>query len=196
MADAERRTDALQGEIIHVYDGIEEADNSMPRWWLAVLFGTIGFAAAYWFGYEVYGLKPTPAAEFAARKVEIERAQLAAAANTPDMSEDALAALAKNPQAVAQGASVFKQNCAACHGDKGEGKIGPNLTDGFWLHGGATLAVHKTIRDGVPAKGMPPWGPVLGPDGVQRVAAFVLSIRNTRVPGREPQGDPESAGGG
>jgi cytochrome c oxidase cbb3-type subunit 3 len=195
MAEVHGRKDALQGDIVHEYDGIEEADNFLPRWWLVVLFSSIGFAAAYWFGYQVYGLKPTPHQEYATRQAEIDRARVAAAANAPELSETLLAALAKSPEAIALGAGVFKQNCVACHGDKGEGKIGPNLTDRFWLHGSAPLAVHRTITDGIPAKGMPPWGPVLGKDGVQQVAAFVLSLRNTEVTGKEPQGEPESGGG-
>lgn len=190
MTDHNRR-DELQGEVVHVYDGIEEADNSLPRWWVAVFVGTIGFGIAYWFGYEVYHLRPTPKEEYVAERVALDQAALAAAASAADASDEMLIALATNANAVTAGATLFKQNCAACHGDRAEGKIGPNLTDRYWLHGGAPLAIHKSVVEGYGAKGMPPWGSLLGKASTQKVVAYVISLRNTQVPGKAPQGEPD-----
>jgi len=78
----------------------------------------------------------------------------------------------------------------ACHGDKGQGLVGPNLTDAYWIHGKGTRAdIFKVIHDGVPDKGMLAWGEILKPEEVIAVSSFVFSIRNTNVPGKAPQGD-------
>lgn len=190
MANVSGRKDELQGQIVHEYDGIEEADNQLPRWWLAVFIGTVGFGLAYWLGFEVYGLSQTPKQEYAAELLAIEQARAVAAANAPETTDESLLALAASPEVVAAGAALFHQNCVACHGEQAEGKIGPNLTDGFWIHGGAAIEIHKTVTEGVAAKGMPAWGPVLGPKAVREAVAFVLSRRGQDVPGKPAEGTP------
>jgi cytochrome c oxidase cbb3-type subunit 3 len=105
------------------------------------------------------------------------------------VSDADLAAAAHNDSQLAAGQQAFTTNCVACHGTKAEGIIGPNLTDEHWLHGGGPAQIFGTIRDGVPAKGMPSWGPVLGPATVKSLTAYLLSLRNTRVPGKAPQGE-------
>ena len=74
---------------------------------------------------------------------------------------------------------VFTSYCAACHRPDGGGMIGPNLTDDFWIHGGAPTAIFKTVNEGVLAKGMPNWGKVLKPDQIEGVVAYVQSIHGT-----------------
>jgi cytochrome c oxidase cbb3-type subunit 3 len=180
-----KRTDAIQGEIVHVYDGIEEADNELPTWWVAVFLATTVFAGAYYFVFEKYHTQPSPAEELAA--VMAERAK-----QTHDYSDADLLTIMTDQGAVRAGQLAYTTNCVACHGVKSEGNIGPNLTDKHWLHGGAPGNIFVTIRDGVPAKGMPTWGAILGPKGVRDVTAYVLSVRNTNVPGKAPQGDPYS----
>lgn len=177
-----QRHDEIQGSIVHEYDGILEADNHLPRWWLFVLFGTIAFGVVYYYYYSVFEYGASAAATYA------EEVMRASAAGGP-VTDDSLNALAANEGIRARGAAVYAQNCVACHGDKGEGKIGPNLTDAFWLHGAGPTQIHGTISQGVLAKGMPAWGPVLGPAGAQAATVFVMSLRNTNVPGKEPQGE-------
>lgn len=177
-----KRTDAIAGDIIHEYDGIEEADNELPTWWLAIFIGTTIFAGAYWLAYEQFEIEP-PAAE------ALAAAQAAERAKAGEVSDDDLLAEAKNAASVAQGKQAFTTNCVACHAEKGEGKIGPNLTDANWLHGGAPVAIFNVVKDGVLAKGMPAWGPVLGPAATKSVVAYVLTLRNTNVAGKEPQGE-------
>jgi cytochrome c oxidase cbb3-type subunit 3 len=180
-----KRTDPIAGDIVHEYDGIEEADNALPNWWLAVFIGTILFAGGYWLAAEQLGLLETPVQELA----RIEAARRARAGVVADV--DILAA-AKNAAVVAAGKQAFATNCVVCHGERAEGKIGPNLTDPNWLHGGAPASIFSTIRDGVPAKGMPTWGPVLGPVTVKSLAAYVTTLRGSNVPGKAPEGDPWS----
>jgi cytochrome c oxidase cbb3-type subunit 3 len=177
-----KKTDPIQGEILHEYDGILEADNQLPRWWLATFFGTVVFAAFYWFSYQAWDFAPTPVEEYAL-------AMEAAAASGGEVSEELLTMVASNDDRVSEGRATFASNCAACHGQQGEGSIGPNLTDSAWIHGGAPTSIYHTVREGVGTAGMPAWGPVLGERSVQSVVAFVMSIRDTNVAGRPPQGD-------
>ena len=76
---------------------------------------------------------------------------------------------------------------------RGEGRIGPNLTDSSWLHGGTPSAIHRVVSKGSPtSKTMPAWRPMLGPGGVEKVVAYVLTLRGTNVPGKAPEGRPVS----
>jgi cytochrome c oxidase cbb3-type subunit III len=177
-----KRTDAIAGDIIHEYDGIEEADNELPNWWLAIFWGTIVFGAAYWLVVDQHKLVPSAQDELAAHEVE----QLKKGG---DVNDTTLMAAAQSASQVSEGKQTFATTCAVCHGDKGEGKIGPNLTDSQWINGGAPTSIHNTVRDGIAAKGMPAWGSVLGPAKVKSVTAFVLTLRDTNVPGKEPQGE-------
>ncbi len=90
---------------------------------------------------------------------------------------------------LAEGRIVYVGKCAVCHGEKGEGTIGPNLTDGFWIHGdGKDAAVETVVKDGVADKGMPAWLNSLKPDELKNVVAFVRSLADTNVSGKAPQG--------
>lgn len=178
----EKRIDAIQGEILHVYDGIEEADNELPKWWVAVFLGTVLFGAVYYLVYEKFHVQPSPTEELAA--VMAERSK-----SGGELSDAELLVLAKDQKVVGAGKLAYTTNCVACHGTKLEGSIGPNLTDSHWLHGGAPTSILATIRDGVPAKGMPTWGAILGPQGVRDLTAYVLTLRNAQVPGKVPQGE-------
>lgn len=181
MSQAKREADPIQGEIVHEYDGILEADNQLPRWWLATFYGAILFAAIYWFWFEAFAVGETTRQRYAA-----EMAARAAAGGPVDA--ETLAALGSDPAMVSGGRAVFERNCTTCHGASAEGQVGPNLTDTSWLHGGSPLEIYSTIQAGVPGTAMPPWGDVLGRDGALRVTAYVLSVRNTHVPGRAPEG--------
>jgi cytochrome c oxidase cbb3-type subunit 3 len=179
--------DPIQGEIVHEYDGILEADNELPRWWLATFFGAVFFAVGYWLLYETWGLAAYPIVSYRDEQMAL------AAASGAGVTDDALTALASDHEIVERGRHVFETNCVVCHGDRAQGNIGPNLTDGSWLHGGAPTDIHRTIHDGVSARGMPTWGPVLGEPSVQAVTAYVLTLRDTNVPGRPAEGTPWSS---
>lgn len=175
--------DPIQGQIVHEYDGIQEADNELPTWWLWTLYGAILFSVGYWFYYEEFKIGlGSEQAYYAERAAEAQK-------SGRDPSEGELLAQVDTP-AVDHGKEAFLSNCASCHETGAQGKIGPNLTDNAWLHGGAPLEIFRTIRDGVPEKGMPSWGVVLGRARVEQVTAFVLSLRDTNVPGKKAEGRP------
>ncbi len=104
------------------------------------------------------------------------------------LTDQSLLLVSQIPARVSEGEAIFRQYCVACHQAQGQGLVGPNLTDGWWLHGGRPTDIHRVVTDGVPAKGMAAWGNQLGPARVQAVVAYVLTLRGTNVPGKEPQG--------
>lgn len=180
MSD-EKRTDNIQGEILHVYDGIEEADNNLPTWWLLTFYGAVAFGLVYWFHYHEYGvgkLQPQVYAEAVA----------AAEAEKSIVTDESLEALTTDEAAVANGKETYMAQCVACHDTQGQGRIGlgSNLTDEFWVNGGAPTDIHAIVTVGIPEKGMPPWAPILGEQGVNNVVAYVLTLRNTNVEGGKP----------
>ncbi len=89
------------------------------------------------------------------------------------------------------GKSVYIQNCVSCHGKFGEGLVGPNLTDKFWIHGGTIENIKQTIVVGVPAKGMIPWKGVLKDEEINDVAQYILSLQGTNPSNpKAPEGIP------
>lgn len=176
-----------QQEVVHTTgDGIEEFDNHLPNWWLATFYGAVLFAIGYWFYFHVFAAGVLPPQE--TRKILADIA--AKSGQNVVVTAQQLTDLSKDSARVAEGKQVFTSTCVACHGPAGGGIVGPNLTDEYWLHGGAPDQIYQTVRDGVPVKGMPSWGPQLGADRVQSVVAYVLTLRNTNVPGgKPPQGD-------
>src|SRR5688572_11506434 len=121
--------------------------------------------------------------------MQAHREKQAAAALGQEINEDALTRLMQDPAMMKDGQSIYKVRCVQCHADRGQGNIGPNLTDDHWLYGSASLMeLFEIIGNGRPQKGMPAWSRTLRPVEVAQLAAFVGTLRNTNVPGRAPQG--------
>ncbi len=172
----------------HSFDGIQEYDNALPRWWLWLFYATILFTPIYLVYYHFGGGTSVQ------QELKGELAQLEQTLKQPTQAAAPIdyVALSKDTAIVAAGQRDYQVNCMPCHGARGEGGIGANLTDKFWLHGSSGEAVHKTIAQGVLDKGMPSWLPVLGVEKVNAITAYVLTLRNTEVPGgKAPQGNEE-----
>lgn len=172
----------------HNYDGIQEYDNPMPRWWVIIFWATIVFSILYWLNVPWIGPGP---GRIAAYEEDMARARAAQAAARPagGPSEEQIAALVHDTAALERGKATFALNCAACHRADGGGLIGPNLTDAAWIHGHEPLAIYRTIDEGVLAKGMPAWGKVLRPEQVLAVTAYVISLQGTNPPNpKAPEG--------
>jgi cytochrome c oxidase cbb3-type subunit 3 len=162
--------------IEHSYDGIQEYDNPMPRWWVTTFWATIIFSVIYAFNMFGIGSGPGRIAQYEA---DMAAAAAARPAETPTSTPEQLLAYAADPEHVEEGKEVYGKNCAACHAADGGGLIGPNLTDAAWIHGGSIDSVHRVIMEGVLAKGMPAWGQILKPEDVENVTAYVWSLRGT-----------------
>jgi cytochrome c oxidase cbb3-type subunit 3 len=170
----------------HAFDGIHEFDNRLPNWWLWSFYIACLFSVGYWIHYHTLGTGDLPPAAYVVEQREAAARIEAAMAQSP-VSEESLLKLAREPGVLAEGRRIFVQTCAQCHKEDASGNIGPNLTDEFWLHGGKPMEIYRTVMDGKPEKGMQPWK-FNGATFVQRAVAYVLSIRNSRLPGKEPQG--------
>lgn len=174
----------------HDYDGIMELDNNLPPWWKGVLYISMAFAPVYiWFvHFSDYGTLQHEAYAYEMEMADEEvKAYLATQQNTVDESNVTLLA---DADALGKGAALFTAKCIVCHGKAGEGGIGPNLTDNYWLHGGSIGDVFKSIKYGIPEKGMIAWKSELRPRDMQEIASYIKSIVGTNPPGaKEPQGE-------
>jgi cytochrome c oxidase cbb3-type subunit III len=175
----------------HSYDGIQEFDNPMPRWWVYLFWVTIVFSVLYWLNVPGFGIGKGRISDYD-RDMAVAAAAAAKqrAAEPAGASPEQRMAMTKDASVLALGKQTYTQNCAACHRADAGGQIGPNLTDDYWLHGGALEEMHKTVADGVLEKGMPPWGKVLKPAQLDAVVAYVYTLRGTTVPNpKAPQGE-------
>jgi cytochrome c oxidase cbb3-type subunit 3 len=145
----------------HVYDGIVELDNELPTWWQLTLYGAVVFALIYWYGRRLDAIA-SPSEAYAQEMVIQRAAEAAQARQRGTIDDGVLATLGRDPTTVGQGKAIFTTTCAPCHRADAGGNIGPNLTDEYWIHGSKPLDIYHTVQDGIPAKGMPTWGPQLG----------------------------------
>ena len=166
----------------HEYDGIQEADNPLPKWWVQLFLICIVFAVVYPPLVHMFNLLPK---DYLARDI----AQAALVAEQREVELVASGFYDKDP--VAAGKKYFGTFCISCHGSFGEGGIGPNLTDSYWIHGPAEANITATILNGVSAKGMPTWGPILGERKIKMIAAYVMTLWNTPPPiaGKKSEGE-------
>ncbi len=184
MADQTERPEQPLG---HEYDGIKEYDNPLPRWWVNMFWATFVLALGY-VAYYASGRGPSVAEDYvaevaAAREIEAKQAL------GNEVNEEALAKLAGNAALMQDARGIFQARCASCHKERGQGGIGPNLTDGYWIHGkGNLIDIYKVVNEGVQAKGMPTWGRQLTPIELAKVVAYVGTLRNTNFPGKAPEG--------
>ena len=178
----------------HSYDGIQEYDNPLPRWWVWIFWATIVFSVVYYFDRT-----GRIAGNGRIREYEAELAAAAARWPAPSGPVDAatLEALIGNRERIAAGAQVFTTYCVACHGADGGGMIGPNLADEYWVHGGTITDINRTISEGVLEKGMPPWSKVLPPDQLTAVTVYVYSLFGTNpAQPKAPEGTKVERGAG
>ena len=181
-----KREDPL---LSHEYDGIREYDNPIPAWWNWIFLGSFVFSVVYFIHYHM-GTGVSVEQAYAVEMEEIDkiRAEEALAA-AKDVSEDKLAGMMADATAVSFGEQKFQTLCFACHGKLGEGGIGPNLTDSSWIHGdGSLMAIRDVVINGVVEKGMVAWGKTMPPDELNKVVAYVGTLRGKNVPGKAPEG--------
>ena len=182
LAPMEKEKDILME---HDFDGIKELDNRIPPWFNYLFYATVIFGIIYMLDYHVFKTGKLPAQEYQEemQKAALQRAELIRSGAL--VNENNVTRLT-DASALNNGKEIFKANCVPCHGEKGQGIIGPNLTDEYWIHGGGIKNVFKTIKYGVPAKGMLTWEGKLNPREIQEVASYVLSLQGTNPPNAKP----------
>ncbi|TMO41950.1 MULTISPECIES: cytochrome-c oxidase, cbb3-type subunit III [unclassified Pseudoalteromonas] len=190
----------------HEFDGIEELNNPLPKWWTYMFFATfvwsVYYLAAYpglgnWEGLGKWTSSNQGITSLAESKEAIEQA-LANGENVQldqefiaaderfgpifeSYAKQDIEALVKDEKALEIGQRLFSQNCAQCHGSDARGGLGfPNLTDKDWLYGGTPDKIKETLLYGRVAA-MPPWGDALGEQGIKEMTAHVLSLSGRTV---------------
>jgi cytochrome c oxidase cbb3-type subunit 3 len=169
----------------HVWDGdLQELNNPLPRWWLGLFIITIVFGAGYLTFYPGMGnfagtSKWSSVAQYEAQ-VALQRAKFEE--RLASLQDRSLVELASNGNAMATAKNLFGANCAGCHGSDARGAKGfPNLTDKDWLWGGDEQRLLETISQGRHGM-MPALGSVLGEQGVNEVASYIVSLSGGKAP--------------
>lgn len=190
----------------HEFDGIEEINNPLPKWWTYMFYACIAWSVYYfaaypglghWKGFLNWTSSNQGIKSLAESKAAVEQAK--AEGRYVQLDQEYVAAeetfgkefakytsrdvldLAYDTEALKIGQRLFLQNCAQCHGSDARGQLGfPNLTDNDWLYGGTPEKIKETITYGRIAA-MPAWGDALGEQGVKEMTAYVLSLSGRKV---------------
>lgn len=174
----------------HNYDGIKELDNHLPPWWVNMFILTVIWSVGYMWYYHWGGNGPDQAEQYQ-QDVEAAKKELAIAlAGKANAVDESNVTALTDASALGEGELIYKNSCAACHGQKGEGTVGPNFTDEYWIHGGGIKNIFKTVKYGVPDKGMISWSAQLKPADMQKVSSYILTLQGTNPPNpKAPQGE-------
>jgi len=172
---SETKRDKLTDEILldHNYDGIEELDNPLPRWWVWLFYLTIIFSVIYiW--YYWFSSGKSIEESFQAKLSEVTTTQEVASSSFD------LESFKVTDELLGKGEAAFASKCASCHRADAGGLIGPNLTDNHWIHGkGDRQSIFKVVKEGVPEKGMIAWGPLMSDEEIATVVLYVQSLKGS-----------------
>lgn len=173
----------------HEYDGIRELDNNLPPWWKWGFFATIVFAFIYLGHYHVFKTGDLQIAEYN-KSMEIAKIEVDAYKKAQNLNVDENSVvLLTEASDLSEGKKLYTQNCVSCHGAQGEGGIGANLTDDFWLYGNDIKNVFSTIKYGA-KNGMRSWDDDFNGLQIQKISSYVISLQGTDAPaGKEAEGE-------
>lgn len=192
----------------HTFDGIQELNNPLPRWWVGLFWFTIIIALLYSIMFPTYGNNWNGLLNWSSSEqstvTQQERNELAKTSHSQYQREmngaeekygavfrqlaydengvyKDLTLVAQDPDAIKVGQRLFLQNCAQCHGSDARGSRGfPNLTDNDWLYGGDPETIKQTLMNGRQGA-MPAWAEILGEQGIKEVASYTLQLSGRRV---------------
>jgi len=183
----EKEADVL---LDHDYDGIKELDNNLPPWWKYGFYLTIVFAFVYMIHYHVVGSGNVQLEEYNEQLAEAELLKQERLKNSAANVDETTATVLIAEADISSGKKIYTEKCMVCHGAGGEGTVGPNLTDEYWIHGGDIKDIFKIVKYGFPSKGMIAWQGQLNPVQIQQVASYIKTLKGTNPPNpKAPQGD-------
>lgn len=173
----------------HNYDGITELDNHLPPWWKNLFYVTIGFSAVYLFAYNFTGTWESQEQEYRTELALAEEQKAIYEKTQANSISEKTAKFLTDAATLKEGEDIYVSKCVACHAADGGGGVGPNLTDNYWMHGNKVGDVFKTVKEGVPGKGMVAWAGTLNPKQIQSVSSYILSMKG-KAPAqpKAPQG--------
>lgn len=174
----------------HEYDGIRELDNNLPPWWKYGFYVSILFAFAYMIHYHIAKSGPLQLEEYNTEVAIGKREVAEYLKNAADNVDENTVKYLDGKDDLSAGKGIYDMNCIACHGALGEGKVGPNLTDEYWIHGGSISDVFISVKYGWPDKGMKSWKDDLTPKQVAQVTSYIRSLQGSNPPNAlPPKGD-------
>lgn len=180
-----QRPEETEEKVGHSFDGIEEYDNPLPRWWFVLFLATIVFSAIYLVLYPGMGKWPgilgwTQVGQY---EEEVADAQERFAPIFAKFADMPVEQVAQDDEALRIGQRLFAVNCSVCHGSDARGAFGfPNLTDHDWIWGGEPDQIRTTLNQGRQAA-MPAWFAVIGEAGVRNTAGYVRSLSGLETEG-------------
>lgn len=171
----------------HEFDGIKELDNPLPPWLKYIFYLTIIISAAYLTRLVVFK------DDSIVQRKEYGKEMAAARAKSETAEKEEVTKSMAQPmspeQTLAAGKVTFDKICYVCHGKFGEGLVGPNFTDDYWIHGNKPEDLKKVIVEGVIEKGMLSYKSQLSNKQIDQVIAYILSLQGTNPPNpKAPQG--------
>lgn len=174
----------------HEYDGIQELDNPMPRWWVYGFYFTIALAVVYLLYYDVLGIGPDQHEEYQREMAAAAERYGLDAEPVPSVDFAELEVLT-DQVSLAAGRQIYLSTnnlCATCHGQNGQGLVGPDLTNDYWKYGCDLESIANSIREGFPARGMPAWGTTnrLEDEQLHQLASYIISLRGSAPSGAKP----------
>lgn len=183
--DAEVFDDERDLLLDHNYDGIRELDNHMPRWWLLGFWLSIFIAIGYMMFYHVLGLGQNQIEEYEeemANAVTVKKVEPSNAADWVNLT------YLTDSESIGKGKGLYNSICNVCHGGNGEGLVGPNLTDEYWMHGCDLTSVMTSIKVGFASKGMPAYGggKALDTDELHNLASYIHSLKGSKPANAKP----------
>jgi cytochrome c oxidase cbb3-type subunit 3 len=162
----------------HEYDGIKELDSKIPPWFTGLFWVTILFSIYYMLNFHVFNTGKLMYEEYE-EEMQIAALQKAELMNTGALLTEETVTRLIDDVSLLVGKEIYDINCVACHANDGGGLVGPNFTDEYWIHGGGIKNIFKTIKYGIPAKGMISWQTQLNPIQIQQVASYIMSMQGT-----------------
>lgn len=164
----------------HEFDGIRELDNKLPSWWVWMFYLSMGIAVVYLTYYHILGIGDSSHERYAKQMERGEEQRAAYLKSVASLVNEDNAEPLTDASSLAAGRSIFQENCIACHGPEAQGAaVGPNLVDEYWLHGGGVKNIFKTVKYGVPTKGMIAWQSQLTPVKIHQVSSYIWSLQGT-----------------
>ena len=162
----------------HDYDGIKELDNDLPPWWKYGFYLTIVSGIIYLISYHVTHNSKSSLEEYEYEMAEAEKSVNAYRATQASNVDETNASFTSDAGKLDAGKATFVKNCVVCHGPEGQGLVGPNFTDKYWVYGNKAGDLFKIVKNGT-NKGMKSWKDELSPVDIQNVISYIHTLQGT-----------------
>jgi cytochrome c oxidase cbb3-type subunit 3 len=162
----------------HDYDGIKELDNDLPPWWKYGFYLTIIAGIIYFISYHVTHNSKSSLEEYEYEMADAEKSVNAYKATLASNVDETNAMYAADADKIVAGKAIFVKNCVVCHGNEGQGLVGPNFADKYWVYGNKAVDLFKIVKNGT-NKGMKAWKDELSPVDIQNVISYIHTLEGT-----------------